>query len=95
MIDFGKNTDTISKVFSKKLINYNNSWRKIEQMQKKFFRKILEISLKIVLEKDGYIIGLSQIMLGLKKIQIKEVWVIMKYGIDIKNFINFQKIILF
>ena len=34
-INFGKKTEAVSKVFSKKLINYNNSWNKIEKMQKK------------------------------------------------------------
>ena len=38
-IDFGKNTDTVAKVFSKQLMNYNNSWKKIEQMQKKILSK--------------------------------------------------------
>ena len=38
-IDFGKNTDTVAKVFSKQLMNYNNSWKKIEQMQRKILSK--------------------------------------------------------
>jgi len=38
-INFGKKTDLIAKVFSKQLIEYNNSWKKIEKMQKKILSK--------------------------------------------------------
>ena len=38
-IDFGNNTVSISKVFNKQLVEYNNSWKKIEKMQKKIFSK--------------------------------------------------------
>ena len=67
---------------------------KIEQMQKKILSKNFRNKFKDSFGKGWVIIGLSQIS-WFKKIQIKEVWVIMKYGIDIKNFINFQKIIFF
>ena len=42
-INFGKKTEAISKTFSKKLLNYNNSWKKISKMNNKLlsmeFRK--------------------------------------------------------
>lgn len=38
-IDFGKKTDSVAKVFSKQLIEYNNSWKKIEKMLNKIISK--------------------------------------------------------
>ena len=34
-INFGSKTEDIANVFSKKLLNYNNTWKKIKKMQKK------------------------------------------------------------
>ena len=33
-IDLGKNTDAIAKMVSPKLLNYNNSWKKLNKMLK-------------------------------------------------------------
>ena len=73
MIDFGKNTDTISKVFSKKLMNYNNSWKKIRKMQKKILSKNFRNKFKDSFGKGWVYNWFITDHVGFKKIQIKEV----------------------
>ncbi len=38
-INFGSKTEDIANIFSKKLLNYNNTWKKIKKMQKKIISK--------------------------------------------------------
>ena len=45
-INFGKDTDLISKTFSKELLSYNNSWEKISKMNKKILSSNFRMKLK-------------------------------------------------